>query len=615
MANNRSLGTRLREMIDGLRCGIFLMTARERRKAVVLLFSSLFSAFLQTTVLVSIIPMVMLMINPSNVPTGRAFVWLEPLLSGVDQKTILLQLAGVIVGLILFKAIFSWFHIGWIARFSAGCEVRLSALLMRRILTAHYAWLVRQNSARLRQHVFGFVADWSRQYIRSLLRLLNDLMLAAVIVVVLVWANPLAGLMVTAAVTVFSVLIFIFVRPEILRIAAVKRRSILKAQVITSEAILGVKEVKMAGAEDHFSALFDDQITLYAYGDARSQQWVQIPRIVLEVIAYGALIGLGVYVILTGIQSADFTALLLLYGLASLRLMPIFSTVVSGLATLMGSFPIIRDLQELIDATQATEAAPPQETVNRPWREIRLNDATMRYQGAERPAVHGISLTIEPGRSYGVVGPSGAGKSTAIDLIAGLLGPTQGSVSVDGETLVADSRRAWRRRFGYVTQQPFLLDASLRENIIFRTAEAGCEDTDKLNRAVALARLDQVVARLPKGLSSRLGERGALLSGGERQRVVIARALYRGADILILDEATSSLDTLVEQQIVQSIAALRGKITTIIVSHRLNLVRNCDEIWVLDDARLIARGTHDELMEESDLYRHMLIPTEELVAS
>ncbi len=615
MANNRSLGTRLRELIDGLQCGIFLMTAPERQRAIALVFSSLFNAFLQTAVLVSIIPMVMLMIDPSNLPKGRALVWLEPLLSGTDQKTVLLQLAGGIVGLILFKGIFTWLNVGWIARFSADCEVRLSSFLMKRILTAHYSWLVQQNSARLRERLFGFVTTWSRQYIRSLLRLLNDLMFAAVIVVVLVWANPGAGLLVTAAVTVFAVMIFIFVRPEILRIAAVKRRSILKAQMVSSEAILGVKEVKMAGAEDRFSALFDDQITIYAQGDAKAQQWLQIPRIVLEVIAYGALVGIGVYVILAGTQSAELTALLLLYGLASLRLMPIFSTVVSGLATLMSSFPIIRDLEDLIAATQATEAASPEDSVGRPWREIRLEDATLNYPGAARPAVRGISLTIEPGRSYGVVGPSGAGKSTVIDLIAGLLGPTEGSVSVDGTPLVADSRRAWRRRFGYVSQQPFLLDASLRENIVFVAAEAGHGDADRLDRAVALARLDQVVARLPKGLSSRLGEQGALLSGGERQRVVIARALYRGADILILDEATSSLDTLIEQQIVQSIAALRGEITTIIVSHRLNLVRNCDEIWVFDNAHLTARGTHDQLMEESDLYRRMVIPTREQIAS
>jgi ATP-binding cassette subfamily C protein len=144
----------------------------------------------------------------------------------------------------------------------------------------------------------------------------------------------------------------------------------------------------------------------------------------------------------------------------------------------------------------------------------------------------------------------------------------------------------------------------MRENIIFGSTTKA--DEVHLARSVALARLEQVVDRLPKGLSSRLGEQGNLLSGGERQRVAIARALYRGADILILDEATSSLDTLVEREIAESIEKLHGVVTTIIVSHRLGLVRDCDEIWVFDNGRLGARGAHDGLLESSDLYRRLV---------
>lgn len=613
MAGERSLNTRLSELLSGIQGGFRLMTLRERRRAVLLLISSLFNALLQTAVLVSIIPIVQLMIDPSKMPGGRALAWLEPLLSGVDFKTIMLQLAGGIVVLILFKGLFSWFHVGWTSRFSADCEVRISSLLMKQILTSQYSWLVRQNSSRLRELLFGFVTTWARQFIRTSLRLLNDLLFAAIIVMVLIWANPVSGLIVAAVVTVFAFIIFLFVRPELIRLAAVKRRSILKANRISIEAILGVKEVKMAGAEDSFAGLFDEQISLYAQGDAKGQQWAQIPRIVLEIIAYGALIGICAYVILFEIRSAELSGLLLLYGLSALRLMPIFSTVVSGLATLLGVFPIISDLEDLIAATKTTETAPPDDLLGTPWREIRLDNVSLDYQGDGRAAVRDVSLTIERGKSYGAVGPSGAGKSTVIDLIVGLLEPTEGSVSVDGSLLVAEKRRAWRRRFGYVSQRPFLLDASLRDNIVFGSADH--VDEGRLGRAVTLARLEQVVARLPKGLSTRVGEQGALLSGGERQRVAIARALYRGADILILDEATSSLDTLVEQEIASSIATLHGKITTIIVSHRLGLVQDCDEIWVFDDAHLIARGAHAQLLAGSDLYRRMAALTGQRMAS
>jgi ABC-type bacteriocin/lantibiotic exporter with double-glycine peptidase domain len=604
VTNKRAFNTRIGEVVAGVRNGLALMTARERKRTLYLLASSMFFAFLQTAALISIIPIIQMMVDPSKIPMGRLQEWAGPAVAELDSKSLLLILAGGVVALIVIKGAFNWLHLGWISRFSADCEVRLMSLLMRQLLTTHYAWLVQQNSSRLRELIFGFVTTWSRQFIRSFMRLLNDLLFAAIIVVVLIWAEPTSGLIVGVVVSLFAGAAFFVVRPELLRLASVKRSSVLKANSISLEAILGIKEVKMAGIEDRFSSLFNEQIETYAYADAKGQQWVQLPRILLEFVAYGSLVGISIFVVVGEVQSAELGGLLLLYGLAALRLMPIFSTVVSNLATLLSSFPILDDLDKLIGATQATELAPTDSQLSGAWAKIRLDNVSLRYAEAEQAAVQNVSLSIEPSRSYGVVGPSGAGKSTAIDLIAGLLEPSDGAVSVDGQVLEVESRRAWRRRFGYVSQRPFLLDASMRENIVFDAFSN--VDEKRLAKAVSLARLEQVVARLPKGLSSRLGEQGNLLSGGERQRVAIARALYRGADILILDEATSSLDTLVEREIAESIENLRGLITTIIVSHRLGLVRDCDEIWLFDKGRLEARGRHQLLLETSDLYRRMV---------
>lgn len=594
-------------VVAGIHRGLRLMTLRERWVAALLLITSLFNGILQTVAIVAIVPMVLLMIDPSHVPSGRLFSWIEPLFAGPDREAFLLLLAGGLAAIVVFKGVFSWLQIGWMSRFSAGCEVRLGSFLMRRTLMAPYSWLVRQNSARLRQLIFGFVAVWSRQFMRTLMKLVNDLVLVIFIVVILIWAHPTSGMLVAAVSTLLGGAMFIVVRPELLRLAEMKRRGIFGANRISTEAILGVKEVKMAGAEDRFASLFDDQVQIYAGSDAKTQQWSQLPRHVLEVVAYGVLIGLSVAVVLSEGRSTETTGLALLYGLAAIRLMPIFSTVVSGFATLLGSFPLIVELEQLIAATQTAETSASTSLIGVPWQEFRLDNASVHYQPAGRAALDAVSISIVPGWSYGVVGPSGAGKSTLIDLIAGLLEPSSGAVIVDGHPLAAEHRAAWRRRFGYVAQRPFLLDASLRDNITFNSKEN--TDESGLQSAISLARLGNVVARLPGGLDGHIGEQGAFLSGGERQRVAIARALYRGADLLILDEATSSLDTLVEQEIAESLTTLHGRVTTIIVSHRLGLVRNCDEIWLFDDARLSARGTHDELFGSSDIYRRMIAPS------
>lgn len=191
-----------------------------------------------------------------------------------------------------------------------------------------------------------------------------------------------------------------------------------------------------------------------------------------------------------------------------------------------------------------------------------------------------------------------------VDVLVGLLEPSQGSLSADGHLIVSDQLRAWRQHFGYVAQRPFLLNASLRDNIVFNSLTPS--DEPRLWKAISLARLEGVVSRLADGVDTRMGEMGAFLSGGERQRVAIARALYRGADILILDEATSSLDTITEREITESIEALRGDVTTITISHSLEFVRGCDEIWVFDNARFVAHGTHDQLLDTSELYQRMM---------
>lgn len=587
--------------------GLSLMTKREFRLAILLMFTSLFDGFLQTITIVAIVPIVQLIVDPSSAPSSWFFTFLKPFLTSSDQKSFLLAIAIGLMILVVVKAIFGWFQTGWMARFSSGCEIRLSKFLMDQILKAPYSWLVRQNSVRLRQLLFGYVAVWSRDFMRTLMKLVNDLSFILFIGVVLIGSQPMAGLIVSGVAVILGVGIYKFVRPRLRFYAERKRSGVLGANKISTEAILGFKEVKMAGAEDRFVELFDEQVKIYAGTDSKTQQWIQLPRYVLEVIAYCTLIGLSIALVLLDIRSRETSGIVLLFGLAAIRLLPLFSTVISGFATLIGSFPLIIELERLIHDAREPEVPANFEPINLRWQELRLDDVSLQYEQS-RVVVNRVSLRIIPGQSYGVVGPSGAGKSTVIDVIAGLLEPSSGRVLIDGETLTSNQHIQWRRHFGYVAQRPFLLDASLLENIIFNS-EIGL-DEERLQNVLKLSRLEKVVDRLSGGLQGTLGEQGAFLSGGERQRVAIARALYRGADLLILDEATSSLDTLVEHEISESLATLRGKVTTIIVSHRMRLIRDCDEIWLFDDACLQASGTHDELLASSDLYRRMTMQTE-----
>ncbi len=224
---------------------------------------------------------------------------------------------------------------------------------------------------------------------------------------------------------------------------------------------------------------------------------------------------------------------------------------------------------------------------------IEFDDVAFRYGGASAPVLDGVSFTLAPGSTTAIVGPSGSGKSTILALIAGLHEPTRGRVLIDGvdaATLDADARRA---ASSVVFQHPYLFHGSIRDNVFAGDPGAGDE---RFTRAVALARVDELIGRLPDGADTIVGEAGSALSGGERQRVSIARALLKPASILLVDEATSALDTENEAAVVDALTLDPRARTQVIVAHRLASISHADRVLFLDDGRVIEDGTVDELL-------------------
>jgi ABC-type multidrug transport system fused ATPase/permease subunit len=206
----------------------------------------------------------------------------------------------------------------------------------------------------------------------------------------------------------------------------------------------------------------------------------------------------------------------------------------------------------------------------------------------------GVDVAIPHGASVGFLGRSGAGKSTLVDVLLGLLSPTSGRVTVDGAE-ISCGLGGWQRMVGYVPQSIFLLDASIRRNVAFGVPEREIDD-DAVRRAIAAARLEDLVRTLPDGLESIVGERGTRLSGGQRQRLAIARALYRDPQVLVLDEATSALDTETEREVMAAVESLHGAKTLVIVAHRLSTLAGCDVLHRIESGTIVRSGTFAEVM-------------------
>jgi HlyD family secretion protein len=294
---------------------------------------------------------------------------------------------------------------------------------------------------------------------------------------------------------------------------------------------------------------------------------------------------------------------------AAYRLLPTLQQVFALIVKIRADRPaltlIAPDLRHAL-AVPHRAAGVPQSSDSQwhPAGEIRLEDVSFRHPEQRSWAVRGVSLCIAARQSLGIVGANGSGKTTLVDLIAGLLVPAVGRVVVDGTSLDEARRAAWQTQVAYVPQSVFMLDASIAANIALGVELADI-DPERLSEAVRLAQLEELIAALPEGLRHRVGERGVKLSGGQRQRIGIARALYRQACVLLLDEATNALDGLTERELMATLGQLRGRYTTVLIAHRMSTVRACDLIVQLEQGEVIASGPYEELLRDSEAFRRM----------
>lgn len=274
------------------------------------------------------------------------------------------------------------------------------------------------------------------------------------------------------------------------------------------------------------------------------------------------------------------------------RLWPRLASFQGGLQSLVGMLPAFQAVTELRERcrTEGEQMLLPDSNDRLRIQEgIKLDRVSFRYPNTEQYAVKQAKLFLPVGTTTAVVGMSGAGKSTLSDLILGLLLPEQGKIIIDNKQLDSDNRYLWRKSVGYVPQDSFLFNTSIRENLIWASPDV---TENELWKALQLAAVDKFVQGLPEKLDTVVGDRGVRLSGGERQRIVLARALLRKPELLILDEATSSLDTENERRIQQAIEGLRGKLTILIIAHRISTVKNADQILVMEKGSIVEQGTY-----------------------
>jgi ATP-binding cassette subfamily C protein len=488
----------------------------------------------------------------------------------------------------------------------------VSDRLLGGYLSMPYRFHTRRNTAEMVRNAFAVTTLLQQQVMLPLAFLVGDALLVAGLAVIVLASEPLGGVVAVVFLGGVTLLIQRLLRP---RLQGWSRRSQDAAtgglQAI-QQSLGGIRDIKLLGQEATFLA----EHRYFRLRGARSAYLSQaagaIPRAMIELAMVSAVVVLTLVTLATGASVDEALATIGLFAYAGLRLQPVLQRIVTSVNSIRSNSAIVDDLAADLHQVQDWAAVIAEQPVQpsdvpEPFADrLELDGVQFTYAPDEpsvRPALRGIDLTVRRGEFLGICGPTGGGKSTLLDLLVGLLQPTAGTITVDGRPLDA-APAWWWSQLGVVSQQVFLTDDTLRRNIAFGVAPEAIDEV-RLARCVERAQLSEMVAGLPAGLDTVVGERGIRLSGGQRQRVAVARALYREPPVIVLDEGTSALDGATEARVIAALDEVAPDRTLIAVAHRLMTLRGADRILVVADGHVTDTGTYDELMTSSALFREL----------
>ncbi|MHB8253928.1 MAG: ABC transporter ATP-binding protein [Acidiferrobacter sp.] len=439
------------------------------------------------------------------------------------------------------------------------------------------------------------------------LQLVSESVVSLAVLGLLMIVNAGLTLSVGGVLAVAFWLIFRATRARNERLGQERQQALTRMFRCAATGLSAIKDLTVLGRQSTLVAEHGEATRQYSEVSAAQLVTVHMPRLAVEGLAFAGLIGILLYSELILKQPQAAIPLMAMYAMAVFRLMPSFTKILNAAMSIRYNRATIRILAAaLADIDEAERAQLSGQPVSFD-REIRLRGFSYSYPGGTSKALDAIDVRIAKGTTVGFVGPSGAGKSTLADVVLGLLSGDGEGVLVDGVPLNPQTVAAWRQLIGYVPQQIYLADDTIAANVAFGVARDQI-DIGAVTRALETAQLAGFIAELPDGLETEIGESGVRLSGGQRQRLGIARALYHDPEILVLDEATSSLDGPTETEVTAAIARLAGQKTMIVIAHRLTTIACCDQVVLLEEGRITAAGLFVDLVQTYKFFQNTQVP-------
>lgn len=581
---------------------LFRHLPRSRQRAIVpLLILMLVGAVAEVVTIGALLPFLAVIADPEGSPVLHFIAPVLDLFNAREPSraiyllTGLFALAAVIAGGI--RLLLLWTS----QRFVYGISYDLTVGLYSGALYEPYTYHIQRNSSEIIAAI-NKVQIVTNSVLVPLMQGGIALIIASFIGVGLIAVDPPVALVAGVGFAVIYLIAVKVTGGKLRRNSGVIAQAQGRRIKAMQEGLGGIRDVIIDQLQPVFVETYESAEVGYRDARVRNAFIAGAPRFIVEAAGMIMIAAVAVLIIRRPGGIVEAIPVLGVLALGAQRLLPLIQQIYNGWAQVAGNRQVLFDIVGMLrkPALEITYNGPALPFEN----SICLDKVSFCYSEERAPALDGINLEITKGARIGIAGKTGSGKSTLMDLVLGLLEPSDGEIRIDGVALTSINRPAWRKNIAHVPQFIYLADASISENIAFGVRPEEI-DHERVRHAAEQAALAEVIAALPEGYNTRVGERGVQLSGGQRQRIGIARAFYRRPQVLVLDEATSALDNLTEQAVMETIGNIDPEITTILIAHRLSTVRYCDRIYLFEKGRLAGHGTYDELVSRNTQFRRM----------
>lgn len=575
-----------------------ILNKQQKVRVIIIVIMMIIGAGLETLGVGLILPLVTAIMSPDAIETNKYASLICEMMDIHSTRNFIILVIVALIFVYIFKNLYLFLEYYVQYRFICNNRFSVQRQLMEIYLHRPYEYFLNAESGEIVRVVTSDTGS-TFALLSTVLSFFTEAVVSVALVVTIIAADPFMATLLAAVLGGMMFLIGKLIKPVLKRAGLKYQQNAAKMNKWLLQSISGIKEVKIAEKEDYFLDQFSKYGKRAIDSEKKNQVLGQVPRLSIEAFGISAMLAVIAILMWSGREVDTMLPQLSAFAMAAVRLMPSVNRMSSSLNTMSYQEPALdkmlehlavakkweteRDGEARVEHRERCSASGEQRIVLD--QQIELADITYSYPNAEVSVLEHANMVIPIGKSIGIVGASGSGKTTAIDILLGLLQPQGGQVLVDGVDIQADYD-GWLSHLGYIPQMIFMLDDTIRANVAFGIPAKEASD-DQVWKALEEAQLKEFVQSLPDGLDTTIGERGVRLSGGQRQRIGIARALYTDPELLIFDEATSALDNETEAAIMESINALHGKKTLVIIAHRLTTIEGCDMVYRVENGKIV----------------------------